>query len=69
LDRRARTADRRTDDPARAIELAQGAVEQLHRWSGPSIDALTTITSAFSTTLWRNLEGRQPSQRRITLRS
>ena len=40
LDRRARSADRRPGDLARATDLAREAVEQLHRWSGPSIDAL-----------------------------
>lgn len=43
LERRARTADRRADDSARAIELAKNAVEQLHRWAGPSIEALTHL--------------------------
>ena len=43
LHKRAQTSSRRSDDVARAIDLANAAVEQLHRCAGPSVHALKVL--------------------------
>jgi hypothetical protein len=43
LTRRSVSAQRRPDDQRRAAELAERAVDQLHRWDGPTGQALRTL--------------------------
>src|SRR5207244_1756858 len=40
---RSMSAHRRPDDQKRAAELAERAVDQLHRWDGPTEQALRTL--------------------------
>jgi tetratricopeptide (TPR) repeat protein len=46
LTRRSVTVHRRPDDQKRAAELAERAVDQLHRWDGPTGQALRTLLRA-----------------------
>jgi tetratricopeptide (TPR) repeat protein len=48
LTRRSRSPQRRPDDQARAIVLAERAVDQLHQWDGPSEQALQTLLRALT---------------------
>ena len=48
LTRRSRSVQRRPDDQERAIELAERAVDQLHRWNGPTEQALQTLLQALT---------------------
>jgi hypothetical protein len=43
LTRRSLSVRRRPDDQRRAVELAERAVDQLHRWDGPTRQALRTL--------------------------
>ena len=43
LTRRSMSVHRRPDDQKRAAELAERAVDQLHRWDGPTGQALLTL--------------------------
>lgn len=43
LQKRSQTSARRSDDVSRALKLAKAAVDQLHRWAGPSVDALVAL--------------------------
>lgn len=49
LARRARTAHAQPGDQARAIRLATAAVDQLHRWSGPTQEPLDTLLRTLMT--------------------
>ena len=46
LTRRSMSVHRRPDDQKRAAELAERAVDQLHRWDGPTGQALLTLLRA-----------------------
>ncbi|MBJ8342079.1 hypothetical protein JGU71_24630 [Antrihabitans sp. YC3-6] len=43
LGRRAQTNLRRADDESRAVDFASAALDQIHRWSGPTDSALQTL--------------------------